>query len=412
MESEYVALDAHGTILRGEALAAFASLYAAHYANSADIHDLVALPTEEMAAVAAELRAMRAGGVQPVLSYELWLQAGRRMVHRFTAALGQPLHVVAYVRDPVSWLRSLYWQRRHAEPLTTREWIDERARRACWATSLSHWRSAPNVVRLDVRLGSRGIMADFAGVMGWDPALQDSRCNGSISGEFARFLVRHDVGDALSIAEAKFAWERWSAGAGDLDPLPEVFGAEDIASIMAHTMSSSLELLEQCDNDIRARIKADRRWWSAEPSVHAVRPGRQPADAPVTEADRLLELTLTSLVAADGAWRQSEQRLRLAEARAALSEAGRIEAESARMASDARAHDALWRRSEAESLRVEADSYRRAAESRCAHAEMVARFAEARCHPLEERLAGIAARERKNSNAPLRLFERLWRRTA
>ena len=316
LSAEYLAIDAVGTILRGDALEAFASQFAARYCMSADLADLMALRSAPRRALARELAAMRAGGTIPILSYELWLHSPLAAVHRFTAALAAPLHVVVYVRDPVSWLRSLLWQRRGPLEGSRRQWVEEQMGGACWADPVAVWRSAPGVVRLDVRLADRSVPRDFAGVVGFEPPATDILHNVGIPAEFARFIERHAIPPDLHVSEAKFAWSRWTSAAGIADgfaPTPTSFDADDIRAIVERTAASSAALLRHCDDDVRSRIVADARWWSADPEVHAGRAPCAPPSTPVQEADRLLEATLRALVAADVAWRREERLRRLAE---------------------------------------------------------------------------------------------------
>lgn len=317
---EYVAIDASGTLLRGDALQGFAALFAARYCNSAGLEDLARLDPDRLRAVAGELAALRAAGTIPVLSYELWLHAGREAIDRFASLLGAPLHVVAYLRDPVSWLRSLYWQRRRPPEGSRAEWIARYAADCRWSDHIARWRATPGVERVDVRLADRSVPRDFAALQGFEPDATDATdalVNPGVSGEFARFLERHRVGPALHVSEAKFAWSRWTAAAGvadDFDPTPAVFDPAELEAILAATADATATLPGQCDEATAAQIRADARWWSAEPALHAGAPPRRPRSAPVEEADRLLEAALMALVAADGAWRAEERRRRLAEA--------------------------------------------------------------------------------------------------
>lgn len=313
---EYVAIDATGRLLRGDDLDAFAALYAARYAASAAIDDLLALPADRLARAAAALAAMRGAGIAPVISYELWLHADPAAVHRFTAALGGPLHVVAYVRDPVSWLRSLYWQRRRPEPLPIAAWIAEKAALCCWDGHVAAWRSAPNVARVDVRLADDSVPADFARVVGFAPSPADVRHNASMPGEFARFVERHPISPTLSVSEARFAWARWTAAAGvrgPFAPTPALFGEPELRAIVGRTAPSSAALLPHCDEDVRSRIVADARWWSSDPEVHGASAAAAATRPPEKESDALVDAGLAALVAADAAWRAEERSRRVAE---------------------------------------------------------------------------------------------------
>lgn len=329
--AEYVAIDALGSPLRGDSLDAFASLYAARYAASADLATLARLDPERRRQVAATLAALRAEGTIPVLSYEMWLHAAAADVVAFATMLGAPLHVVAYVRDPVSWLRSLYWQRRGRGHDSTAVWLEKKLPDALWIDALSTWGAAPNVIRLDVRLTDRSVPEDFAALVGYAPTPADRPVNGTLCGEMARFMLRRELTPALCASEMRFAWERWTEAAGvddEFDPSPAVFDAEQVSTIIRRTRAASEALLSLCDADTGARIAADARWWSDDPALHAGRPPRHPPAAPLTESDRLLDAGLRALVAADAAWRREHRGRRLAEDRIRDLEARLASAES------------------------------------------------------------------------------------
>ena len=129
---EYVAI-VKGELLRGAKLLDKAADFAAHYAMSAELPHLLSATPERFDACVAELHRMREAGIVPILSYETWIYATPRLIRRLTTDLGGPLHVVAYVRPPVSWLNSLYWQRHSEGRTTTDVWVDVRLDSIDWA---------------------------------------------------------------------------------------------------------------------------------------------------------------------------------------------------------------------------------------------------------------------------------------
>lgn len=338
---EYVAIVG-GELLRGPRLLDKAADFAAHYAMSADLPHLMSAPAERVDACVAELRQMRESGIVPILSYETWIYGKPRLIRRLTASLDAPVQVVAYVRPPVSWLNSLYWQR-HGEGRTTTDiWVDVRLDSIDWAPWLENWRSAPNVGRLDVRLTGSSVTDDFCGVVGCATSERTVRHNESFPGEIARFLLRRNMPPGTDMSEVKFSFWRWLRNidpdaeiAGSLDATPLVFDEPMIRRIVEESREANERLLAMCDPAIRDRILADPRWWSSDPEVHRPvksvepKPPRifppdqqpatieqpsepQPLDA-AGEADKLVGILLRSLNAADGAWRRALRRARTSE---------------------------------------------------------------------------------------------------
>jgi len=389
---EYVALNARGQLRRGRGLAEMASRFAAHYANSASLESIFQIPARRLADCLAELRGMRAEGIVPVMSYELWLHADAALVSRFAAALDAPLEIVAYVRDPVSWLTSAFWQRHQAEAATIEQWLAAYVPLTCWADHLASWKALPDA-RLTVRLMDGSVPADFCRVLGCEASPVDVRHNTALPGAMARFLTRTTLPSTTSVSEMKFAWHRWIGSATDreargaaLGRLPRVIGDTQLATIIAATHDATERLLGLCDADTAARIRSDRRWWSADAADHHLgEPTTAPADPASTtaETDQLLALALEATINADTAWRRAShdlEELRIADTertirclefqrQASIAEHGRQEAEHARQ--------------EAEHERQEAVHRCRVLEHQCEHLEFQLQATRRRLERLE-----------------------------
>lgn len=325
---EYVALNARGQLRRGQGLEEMASRFAAHYANSAAIESLLQLPRARLEACVGELRAMRRDGIVPIMSYELWLHAEPSLVERFTELLQAPLEVVAYVRDPVSWLTSAYWQRHQAEASSIDEWLEALLPLTRWADHLAVWQAQPAVRRLTVRLMEGSVAADFCSVLGCAPSPADVRHNVAFPGPFARFLTRHTMPESVSMSELKFAWWRWvsaidygEARVRAMGGLPRVIGQPQLDAIIDATAAASERLLDRCDAATADRIRRDRRWWSRDAAHHRLGEPAAGADREASgEADELLALTLQATMAADSAWRKVTHELAELRPREALLE--------------------------------------------------------------------------------------------
>lgn len=311
---EYVALTGRGELRRGCALEEMASRFAAHYAFSTPLEQFVQLPRRRVAACVAELRAMRQAGVIPVLSYETWMYADRSHIESFGTALGAPLEVVAYVRNPVSWLTSSYWQRHQAEPLPIAEWIAAFLPFSRWSAYLENWKSLATTRRLTVRLAEGGIAQDFCRTLACQASPTDVRHNMSLPGSFARFICRHSMPTTVDMSEIKFAWWRWVRSLDDSEMLtralgkpPRVFDAPHLAAIVEATTDATRKLLTYCDAETADRIRSDPRWWSAAAADHGFDgpdAGILPEAALQSDADSFMAVTLQALFKADAAWRR------------------------------------------------------------------------------------------------------------
>jgi len=309
---EYMALVA-GQLLRGGALADFAAQFAALYGFSAPLGPLLEQPPEALAATVAALDRVRREGTAPVLSFEGWLSEPRDLVHRFTSALGMPIRVVAFVRDPVSTLDSWYWERFQEIERPLQEWVEAQwLQVAAWDELLGRWAGAPNVERVDVCLAGDDATAAFCDLLRCVPPPRGGLHNRSLPGVLARFLERRGP-LSTNLSEVKFAWWRWVEATGDdtapLGRTPAVLDESLAARVVAASREDSLRLLDRCTPAVRARIESDPRWWSADTEIRSRRDDPATAD-PLAEADLLLDLSLRAIVQADAAWRRAATRLR------------------------------------------------------------------------------------------------------
>jgi hypothetical protein len=306
---EYVSLLPSQT-LRAAQLQQHAANFAAHYSMSTQIHSLLEQPAEGLAAGLAGLERVHQDGRVPILSYETWLTAAPDDIHAFTRTLGGQIRVVAYVRPPVQWLASLFYQRDYTREINfTRflTWISK----ACWVDSLDNWKSAPFVERVEVRLHGPDICTDFCRLLECEPSGQTGRHNRSLPAVAAELLERYQPPANFSLSEAKFALWRWlpanSPLADQLAPAPFPFDQHQVTQIIAETRCASMRLLESCDAATRQAIEADARWWSDDPEVHGLATATQPAvlPSPPANTDAFTLLLWECLLKADAAWRQA-----------------------------------------------------------------------------------------------------------
>lgn len=313
---EYMAI-APGRLLRGQTLTDAAAGFSALYAFSGRLEDLVNQPSADFATVRAALLDLRRQGIVPILSYEGWLSDSAERIHRFTESLAMPLRVVAFVRDPVSALNSWYWERVAEIDQPIDAWIDEAFEMTgVWDRFLERWSTAPGVEAVDVRLVDAAATATFCQAIGCEPPATHGLHNRSFTAAMARFVGRRPQPPGY-LSEMKFSWWRWVEAAGAtaeceaLGGLPLVFSDDQIGRIVAATANANHRLLDRCPDEVRQRIGGDPRWWSPDPAVH-----RRPTPPPdPAEGDKLLDVTLRALAAADLAWRKVSTDLRHANTR-------------------------------------------------------------------------------------------------
>jgi hypothetical protein len=311
---EYVAIRS-GMTLRGNSLREFASNFAAFYGFSADLPELLAQDDEAFGRTNAFLSQLRNAGVAPILSYEGWLINARELVHRFTARLSCPLHVVVYVRPPVDWLNSWFLERWRDTSRPSDDWIHERLPRVNWDELIENWRSAPNVARVDVRAWGPSVVEDFCAVVGCQPPQHDLRENQTLSTTLMSYL-HGSSRRPIVLSEIKYIYSRWIADQDRSVATPFVLNLEQVRHILAWSRAHNERLLELCDAPTRSQIEGESRWWTAEayecrlsdPDLDAnPNPTQSNGCVGRDEAmrDDLVWALLRALSKADSAWRKA-----------------------------------------------------------------------------------------------------------
>ena len=311
LSCEYVSL-LPGQLLRGTALQAHAANFSADYSMSDQLPPLLAQPEAGLAVGLAALEQVRREGRSPVLSYETWLTAEPTTIHAFTAKLTAPVRVVVYVRPPVQWLASLYYQLDYTKETNPERFLERWLPKARWCEAIATWRSAPGVSRVDVRACGGDICTDFCDLLGCAASGRDIRHNRSLPAVAVELLERQPLPPDVSLSEAKFALWRWlpNTAAPDLlrtAPLP--FDQPMVCRIIVETKEANRHLLAHCDAPTRQAIESDPRWWSDEPTLH--RPAGESSrsrEKPLSGSDAFSLLLWESLLRADASWRQERSK--------------------------------------------------------------------------------------------------------
>ncbi len=178
------------------------------------------------------------------------------------------LEIIAFVRPPVAWVNSAWWQWGAWEwqgPFE--EWLAGAIRATCWQHFLRPLRDSGRFQKLTVEPVQTDVVQQLQQLLATDMAEQFvERCNVSLPEEALRLyqryrdlrpgphqcrmdhLVLNAIGKALP----------------DYQPTPWVLRPEQVELIIAHTKDANEQLLSLMDESSRQRMLADRRWWHAD----------------------------------------------------------------------------------------------------------------------------------------------------
>lgn len=240
--------------------------------NSLAIHALRLLDEQTLNAIARKVSHCKS---DLLFSCEGWLRAlARPEALDFLLKLLAPpgahrsLEIIAFVRPPVSWVNSAWWQWGAWEGQGSfDDWLAGAIRATCWQHFLQPLRDSPHIKKLSVQPVQGDVVKQLQQILATD--LNEpwaERCNVSLPGEALSLyqhyrdlrpgphqcrtdhLVLNAIGNALR----------------HYQPTPWVLRPDQIEMVLALTRAANEQLLPLMDEPSRQRMLADRRWWHAD----------------------------------------------------------------------------------------------------------------------------------------------------
>ena len=242
-----------------------------------------------------------------ILSHESW--AHTLPIFQETGlfdALGLNAHAVTYVRPPVEWINSAWWQWGAWSGRKFGPWLHSMIPATQWSRLIARWRDAHCVSSLNVRLLDDDIVADFCRLLDAE-RLPSARRNTGLPGEVLRFMQNHAEfrkGPHDAKNDHIFARRLPGLKAGNT---PWVLNRQRIQIILDETRDSNLQLMAMLDEKSQAIMRKDARWWEA--TAYSEKRVEEPG--PITlsreDLDRLAVSALQAVVEMDDESRQPNQ---------------------------------------------------------------------------------------------------------
>ncbi len=228
-----------------------------------------------------------------VLSFEGWIyeavEAGVCLHH----INGIDAEVLMYIRPPVEWINSAWWQWGAWSDTSFSEWLDETIGKTHWHEFIQQW-SAINVVsKTTVRLLPSDVVADFCDqhVIEYSP-VDNARTNVSLSAALQRFLQNHrDLRPSPHVSRIEFSLSRHLPGGRSA----WVIDTPYLNDILNKTREPNQCLRQWLAPAQYQRLEDDPAWWSEQHYDTRVieSPDVQPLSA--TEMDTLLYEAVNAL---------------------------------------------------------------------------------------------------------------------
>ncbi|MCA8884191.1 MAG: hypothetical protein KDA50_10685 [Rhodobacteraceae bacterium] len=276
----YVALTPQGRLLRSEKLTSSAHRTVFGYAASPDI-----APDDTPAWLsqgADPIRQLVEEGITPILSAEGWINRAKRFREaEFLTGAKLTAHVIVFIRPPMEWLNSAWWQWGAWSNTTVERFVRANVEAARWNMLVTSWLRLPGVKKVTVRLADSDSVKGFFDILDVEPPVQ-KRTNSGIPASLRYFMTRNREFRASPHEPAtEFAAARqlnWT------EPTPWVIDTPLAGFVIRHLTQANKNLLDKFSAEDRAKVEQDPRWWDLD--LYSARALANPADFSTSQALR------------------------------------------------------------------------------------------------------------------------------
>lgn len=285
----YSAIDKTGNILVGAMIRQRAQFSITGYVNSATLGELSRTDVQFHLPFARDNDLI-------VLSCEAWRAEPERLESQDILSIFGSVDAIMYVRPPIQYINSAYWQWGAWEGQDISDFVDSRLSHACWEKSAARWDADKRVEKLTVRSLPSDIVSDFLEYADVEttqlPEAPGGNFNKSLPNSILRVMQRHPYLRRNSHdSEIDFVIEKYLS---DHSGRPDwVLTPELCEHILTVTSPYNNALMERLTEEQAERIKSDNRWWEVEKDVE-VRPAT-PLPAADPQTDSLLASSIAQI---------------------------------------------------------------------------------------------------------------------
>ena len=203
-----------------------------------------------------QLSEVSGAGGRVVLSYEGWINDSEIFnKSRILSKSKVKSEVICYIRPPVEWINSAWWQWGAWAEVPFQYWINGTLRYACWYDRVMAWNEVDGVEKVTVHLLPKDIVSDFCQILGIPP-IQTSRSNAGLPASVLRLYQKSKQlrsGPHNSAIDFMLAHYLKESG----DPALWVLGPKLIDKMIFRTRESNLKLLEMLRKEPRVEMEHD-----------------------------------------------------------------------------------------------------------------------------------------------------------
>ena len=187
---EYCAFGVNGRLIRGRDLKEAAERSPFGYTTCPMVP-----PIENTAAFRRAGRALSnlvQVGTRPILSNEGWIYSAEDFKREhLLGALNLRPRIFAFVRPPLEWLNSAWWQWGAWTGVSLERWIRNAHQRPDWHEHLRKWAEVPGVASVEAKVLGKDVANQFWTHIGAKPPYSTTRQNSALPEGILRFFQRN-----------------------------------------------------------------------------------------------------------------------------------------------------------------------------------------------------------------------------
>lgn len=231
---------------------------ATRYLASTNARNLQSLDDSSLNKISKSLHSIDSSTI--VMSNEGWIlypETLGRLIERIKFSID----IVIYIRPPIEFLNSGWWQWGAWSNLSLNDWLRKHIPLSKWSNFINRWNSIKNINNIIVRILPNNIVEDFGDIIGVG-SLEQVDVNRGLPGVILRLYQRNRIlRRGPHDSRIDFILSRII----DLDdPTPWVLDKDTMKWIVEETLESNKLLQRFLDDKSVADMNSDERWWSAD----------------------------------------------------------------------------------------------------------------------------------------------------
>ncbi|BCN92748.1 hypothetical protein THMIRHAM_05330 [Thiomicrorhabdus immobilis] len=256
----YACMNTDGTVYSGNLLEEKASNSPFNYASSPNLKQI----NDKGLFINNFQTSMKKINSNVIFSSEGWsseLELFNDLI--FKSVTDYQIEVVFFVRPPVAWINSAWWQWGAWADVSFDKWIDKNIPATLWSGHIREWFASEHIDKTHVKLLNKNVIESFSEIFNLKlnkKLLKKS--NVSLPGTVLRFFQNNrDLRPGPHDSSIDFILSKYI----NIDSKPDwVIPEVMVKDIVQKTLDSNTKLLEYLTENDRLAMKDDPKWWQVD----------------------------------------------------------------------------------------------------------------------------------------------------